>query len=452
MARTTLDRMAAGGMYDHVGGGFHRYSTDERWLVPHFEKMLYDNALLAVAYLEGYQVTGEERHAQVAREVLRYLEREMTSPEGGFYATQDADSEGHEGLFYTWTPEDLRAVLGPEEADLFGRAYDVDEIGNFEGRSILHPVKEIADLARITGDAEDAVRSRIDAARQRLYEAREGRIKPLRDEKVLADWNALAISAFARGSRVLGEPRLFEHGAAAARFVLREMVDGDAGLLHVWKDGAAKIPAFLEDHAGLLVAFVDLYEASGDPLWLGEAEKVRLSILAGFAREGGGGFNDTSSRHEHVIARTRRPDDGAVPSGNSLAAIGLLKLGRIQGRDSDVGIVEDILRTFAPAMEVMPAGMGMMLMALDLHLAAPQEIVLVGPRADERTRALRAAVDRAFLPNAVVIEGDGFDDNGVAALQGRSVPPGTTAAAFVCSNFTCKAPVSNPEELESLLR
>ncbi len=451
VARTSLDAMAAGGIYDHLGGGFHRYSTDERWLVPHFEKMLYDNALLAIVYLEAYQATGDEDYARVARETLDYLLREMTSSEGGFYATQDADSEGEEGAFFIWTVPQIRGVLTEDDADLFERAYGVDEVGNFEGRSVLYRAKTDAVLAASLGLDETAVASRLAACRSALFQHREGREKPSRDEKILADWNGLAIMAFARGSRVLADPRYRDAAVRAAEFIGSRMRDPQGRLFHVWTQGDAKIPAFLDDHACLLAGMVDLYEATGNPRWLADASSLRDAMVAGFWDEQDGAFFDTAQGQGDLIARTRDASDGAVPSGNSMAAYGLIRLARILGEADPLMKAERVLRAFVPMMQNFPMGASQMLVALDLFLAPSQEVAIVGAEEDGDTRALRGIVDRLFLPHTVVLRGDGAKDAGLAGLAGKDLVRGCPAA-YVCAGFVCKAPVTTPLDLVEALK
>jgi hypothetical protein len=451
MVRKTLDHMAAGGIYDHIGGGFHRYATEPRWLIPHFEKMLYDNALLAIAYIEAWQATGESSYARVAHETLDYLAREMLSPEGGFYSSQDADVGDDEGGFYVWTPDELREALGVEEADLFARAFGVDDGGNFDGRTILSRVKDDRLLADLYKSDPATIVSRLAAARIVLYETRDRRTKPGRDEKILADWNGFAITAFARGARALDEPHYARIAERAARFVLTRMVDPAGGTLcHSYKDGAARVPAFLSDHACLLAALIDLYEATGDPERLTEAAGVETVLVRDFHDEAGGGFYDTSARHLNLIARTREAIDGAIPSGNVMAIIGMIRLARITGRPEPLARAERALRAFARMIDQLPAGTTQLCLGLDLFLSTSQEVAIIGPSADERTRALRSVVDRRFLPHTVVLLGDGRDARGLAGLSGKSLVAGSPAA-YVCTDFTCRAPVTTAEDLERAL-
>ena len=451
IVRKTLDSMAAGGIYDHVGGGFHRYSTDAMWLVPHFEKMLYDQALLAMAYLEAFQVTEDAAYARVARETLEYIVREMAGPEGGFYASEDADDPGGEGAFYTWTPVELRAALGDEAAELFSRAYDVDEIGNCEGRSILRRLKSDSELASILNIPGDEIAPRLDGARSRLLAVRAARPRPGRDEKILVDWNGLAVSALARGSRVLVEPRFLEAASKTADFLLSRLRDGEGNLLHVWIDREAKIPGFLEDHAFLLSALIDLYEASGDGSRLIQAGDLARAMIREFWDASGEGFYDTGPRHGDLIARTRHAEDNSTPSGNGMAAWALLRLARITG-DTELGDHGTrTLRALAPTMAAIPTATCQMLLALDFHAASPQEIALAGPGDADETRALRRVADRLFLPHAVLLHANGREPAGLAGLEGKT-PVDGKAAAYVCSNFACMAPVTTPEDLEAALR
>jgi uncharacterized protein len=451
IARTTLDSMAAGGIYDHVGGGFHRYSTDELWLVPHFEKMLYDQALLAMAYLEAFQITDYAAYGCVARGTLEYVLREMAGPEGGFYASEDADDPVGEGAFYTWTPTELRAALGDGDAELFSRAYDVDEIGNFAGRSILRRLKSDSDLASILKIPGDEIAPRLDRARSRLLAVRAARPRPRRDEKILADWNGLAVSALARGSRVLGEPRFLAAASLAADFLLSRLRDREGNLLHVWINREAKVDGFLADHAFLLAALVDLYEASGDGNRLTQAGELARAMIREFWDASGEGFFDTGPRHGDLIARTRHAEDNSIPSGNGMAAWALLRLARITG-DAELGDYgARTMRAHTPTMAAIPTATCQMLLALDFHLAPPQEIALAGPSDADETLALRGVVDRLFLPHAVLLHANGREPADLAGLEGKTTVGGR-AAAYVCSNFSCMAPVTTPGDLEAALK
>ncbi len=444
VVQLSLDSMAAGGIYDHLGGGFHRYATDERWLVPHFEKMLYDNALLALAYLDAYQVTENQAYARIVRETLDYVLREMTSVKGGFFATQDADSEGREGEHFVWSSREVEEILGPEESALFARAYGVQEAGGFEGRNILHRVIDDATLASISGAGVEEVRSRLATARSKLHEVRERRIKPGRDEKIAADWNGLMIHAFARASRVLGESRYKTAAHRAGAFMMKFMRGGEGRLFHVWQNGTARVPGFLDDHACVIVGLLELYQATGERFWLEQAARLESVMVQLFWDDAEGAFFDTAVGQEDLIARTRDASDGAVPSGNSMAAYGMILRARITGETEGLHRAERILRLYAERMRGLPLATTQMLLALDLFLAPPQEIVLIGDPKGEATRALRRVVDTAFLPYAVLIHGDSGE--GLAAVEGKPLLNGRPAA-YVCSGFSCRAPVADPAGL-----
>jgi hypothetical protein len=376
MVVVTLDHMAAGGIYDHLGGGFHRYSVDAEWLVPHFEKMLYDNAMLANCYLEAWQETERKDYLRVVRETLDYVLRDMTDPQGGFYSAEDADSEGEEGKFYVWTPQEVQAVLGPERATAFNYVYDVTEAGNFEGRNILHLAKPIAVCAKILAREAASLEEELAADRAALLEARRRRVRPGRDDKVLVSWNGLMIDAMARADAVLDEPHYRASAAAAASFILTHLRDDRGRLLHCWRAGRARHNAFLDDHASLCNALVTLYETQSDPHWLDEAAHLADAMLARFADREGGGFFYTSIDHESLIARKKDLWDTPVPSSTGLAATALLRLARHTGRDDYRQVAEETLRASFPLMQRASLGVGQLLVALDAWLAMRKEPVV----------------------------------------------------------------------------
>jgi uncharacterized protein YyaL (SSP411 family) len=450
-ATVTLDRMAAGGIYDHLGGGFHRYSVDSRWLVPHFEKMLYDQALLAVAYLDAYQVTGTRRYLEVVRETLDFVLRDLRGPEGGLYSTLDADTEGEEGIFYTWTPGELAAVLGPRDGALLAWAYDCSEDGNFDGRSILHAVTDIAALATRTGRDPDEVRAALVSGRRGLLRARADRVSPALDDKVLAGWNGLAISAFARAGAVMEEPRFLDAAVRAARFVL-ETMERDDLLLRVYKDGTAKIPGYLEDYAAMAVALGDLYEADFDARWLAAAERLVETMRREFVDPAGGFFN-TAACHDNLIVRVKSAQDGSTPSGNSLAAGALLRLGRLLERADLEEEGARTLRTFQPLLEQAPGAFPQSLLALDFFQGPRVEVAIIGPREDPATRELLRTVRARLRPWCVLgwAVGDGDVPAGAPPwLAGKTLVDGHPAA-YVCCDRTCAAPVTTPAELARAL-
>jgi uncharacterized protein YyaL (SSP411 family) len=450
MVTTTLDKMAAGGIYDHLGGGFHRYSTDERWLVPHFEKMLYDNALLAHAYLEAWQVTGNAEYARVVRETLDYVLRDMTDPGGAFYSTEDADSEGVEGKFYVWTPGQLRSVLGEEPAQTFAYVYDVTDAGNFEGQSILNRPKTIEQCAKILNRPPDGLEAELAESRRKLLEARADRVRPARDDKVLASWNGLLIDCMARAGAVLDEPGYLVAASSAADFLLENLRSADGRLLHCWRNGEARHHAFLEDHAALANGLVTLYETRFEEPRIDQAVELVDEILARFADRDEGGFYFTAADHEQLIARKKDLLDGAVPSGGSLATLALLRLGKLCGRGEYVAAAESALRASARLMERAPAGAGQMLMALDAYLGPTPEIAILGSENRAETGEVVRDLNRRFLPNKVVAlrEEGSSAGNGSPALskifQGKApLPPGPTV--FVCEDFACQSPVSGKD-------
>ena len=452
MARLTLDRMATGGIYDHLGGGFHRYSTDERWLVPHFEKMLYDNALLAVAYLEGYQATGEALYARVVEETLSYVMREMTSPEGPFYSTQDADSEGEEGKFYVWSAQEIEQVLGKERADVFTYVYDVTPEGNWEGKNILHRTRTNEQDARMLRLPEPELRRLLEESKGELVAVRSRRVWPGRDEKVLTSWNALMISAFAKAAQVLGNPDYSAHAVKAADFVLRSMRAPDGRLLRTYSAGSKpKLNGYLEDYAFLLDAVISLYEATFDARWIEAALGLAKVLIDEFWDEAEAGFFYTGRSHEALIARTKDPHDSSIPSGNSVAVLALLRLAKLTGQQDFLVKGEATLRLFRGLMAASPIAAGQMLVALDFHLGPVQEFAVVGDLANEETRRALQVIRGRFLPNAVVAAklGDKGDSSLPLLADKTTRGPVTT---YICQNFACQAPLVGVEALEAALR
>jgi uncharacterized protein YyaL (SSP411 family) len=440
----TLDAMAAGGIYDQIGGGFARYSVDADWLVPHFEKMLYDNALLARAYLHGWQALGHERYRRVTEETLDWMLREMRGPEGGFYSALDADSEGEEGRFYVWTPEQIREVLATnpnrinfstQQIDNLMRFYGVSERGNFEGANILHLAAGI-EAPEPEGLAE---------ARQALYDARARRVWPGLDDKRLASWNALAIAALAEAGAVLGREDYLDAARAGAEFVLGQMRDADGRLLRTYKDGDARLNAYLEDHAFLLEALLTLYESSFEARWFETARELADEIAARFGDPERGGFFSTSADHEQLIARRKEVGDHPIPSGNSSAAMGMLRLAALTGERDYERRAEGVFALFAKTATQHPESFAHLLRALDFHLARTKEVALVGDDVSE----LAATVRSAFRPYLVVAGGpEGSDEPPL--LAGRTLVDGRPAA-YVCEYFACRLPVATARELNELL-
>jgi uncharacterized protein YyaL (SSP411 family) len=428
MSSHTLRAMASGGMYDQIGGGFARYSVDAQWLVPHFEKMLYDNALLARAYLHGWQVTGEELFRRVSCETLDWALREMRAPEGGFYSALDADSEGEEGKFYVWTPDEIRAVLG-EDAEEAIAYFGVTDRGNFEGKSIL-----------TRGEREP---EGLPELRRRLYEARSQRVWPGLDDKRLTAWNAMMISALADAGATLGRPDYLEAASACAEFVLGDLRDEDRRLLRTFKDGRARLNAYLEDHSFLLEALISLYEATFEPRWFTGARTLAGTMIERFADEENGGFFETASDHEALIARRKDLEDNPIPAGNSSAAYGLLRLAALTGEHEYETRAVGVFRLLHELAPKHPQAFAHLLQAMDFHFATVKEVALVG----EDVRDLERVVRDGFRPHLVLAGGEA---DGVPLMEGRT-PVDGRPAAYVCERFACKRPVTEPDELEALL-
>ncbi|HEU0023051.1 MAG TPA: thioredoxin domain-containing protein [Thermoleophilaceae bacterium] len=424
----TLRAMAAGGIHDQVGGGFARYSVDARWLVPHFEKMLYDNALLARAYLHGWQVTGDPLLREVAETTLDWMLREMRGPEGGFYSALDADSEGEEGRFYVWTLDELREVLGAEAAEA-AAWFGATQRGNFEGSNIL-----------TRGEGSPAG---LAGWRQRLYAARATRVWPGLDDKRLTSWNALAIAALAEAGATLERTDYLEAARRGADFVLGELRDADGRLLRTWKDGRARLNAYLEDHAFLLEALTALYEATFEPRWFAAARELADTMIKRFADAESGGFFETSADHERLVARRKDLEDHPIPSGNASAALGLQRLAALTGENEYESRAVSVLRLLHELAPKHPQAFGHLLQALDFHLSPTREVALVG----DDTRELERVVRGAYRPGVVLAGGE---QDGVPLLRDRH-PIDGRPAAYVCERFVCKAPVTEPEELERLL-
>jgi uncharacterized protein YyaL (SSP411 family) len=444
----TLDAMLGGGIYDQIGGGFARYSVDAAWLVPHFEKMLYDNALLARAYLHGWQQLGHERYRRVCEETLDWALREMRGPEGGFYSALDADSEGEEGRFYVWTPDEIRDVLATkpnsptncikfpsQQIGNLMQFYGVGESGNFEGRNILH----------LAGGATASPPEGLEEMRQALYEARSKRVWPGLDDKRLTAWNALMIAALAEAGAVLGREDYLEAARACAGFLWDEMRDPNGTLLRTYKDGRAHLDAYLEDHAFLLEALLTLYEASFEPEWFERARSLADTLLARFADAERGGFFSTSDAHEALIARRKEIGDHPIPSGNSAAAFGLLRLAALSGERNYERAAEGVFRLFAGPASQHPEAFAHFLRGIDFQLAPTQEVALIG-----NDLADLAAVVRAGHRPHLVLAGGPEGSAIPALLQERTEIEGSPAA-YVCESFACRQPLTDVQALADLL-
>ena len=444
MATVTLDRMASGGMYDQIGGGFHRYSTDEQWRVPHFEKMLYDNALLAGEYLEAFQVAANPLYRRIAMETLDYVLRDMSNSTGGFYSSEDADSEGVEGRFYLWTEKEILNALGENDGRSFCGYYGVTPEGNFEARNILH-------LKALPPEADE---SRLAPMRGKLLEARSRRVRPARDDKILASWNGLMISAFARGYRVLGDERYRQAAEKAAIFILTNMMSRGQ-LLRSSRGGYSKHPGYLDDYAFMADALVDLYEVTGEFKWLDAADRLVRKMIERF-QDRNGGFYFTETAHVNLLARMKNLNDSAEPSGNAVAARVLMRLGRLLDRDSYRRDAEGVMEAAAAGMRDMPRTHLFILCALDFQLNPGPEIVVAGRKDKSDTRSLWGAVSGRFLPNSVMAVTDPTDPSetesarGIPLLADKTLIDGK-AAIYVCKNYACRRPLTNPAGLRELL-
>ncbi|MEK6236054.1 MAG: thioredoxin domain-containing protein, partial [Planctomycetales bacterium] len=452
MAELTLDKMAGGGIYDHLGGGFHRYSVDAKWLVPHFEKMLYDNALLTRCYVEIHQATGELRHARTARETLDYVLREMTDPQGGFYSTQDADSEGVEGKFYVWSSEEIDAALGETRGATFRRVYDVTDGGNFEGDNILNLPKPIELQAKILARDPKELRAELSECREILLRLRGRRVAPGLDDKVIVSWTAMTIDAMAHAAGPLGQPKYLDAANKAADFVLTDMVREDGRLLHCWRAGEAKLDAYLDDYAYLIDALVTLHEASFDERRIDQAARLAEIVMSQFHDAEQGGFFFTAAdaaETEQLPVRPKDFQDASVPSGTAMAATALLRLGKLTGQAEWLKAAERALQSHAAIMSQAPSAVGQMLCATDFLLGPTRELVLLGDPADPAVIETLAAIRSRFLPNTQVALRDPAATNSDSAsatsthldrlFHGKQ-PGAESPTLFICENFACQAP------------
>jgi len=437
MVTRTLEAMARGGMYDQLGGGFHRYAVDGRWTTPHFEKMLYDNAQLARVYLHAWQVTGNPFFRTITAEILDYAAREMTDPAGGFCSTQDADSEGQEGKFFLWRPAEIRAALG-DEADRFMAAYGVTEGGNFEGQNILSLTGSLAEREALAG------------ARQKLLAAREQRVHPARDVKILTSWNGLLLAAFAEAARALDREDYRQVAERNAAFLLREMRRADGRLWRTWKEGQARLNGYLEDYTHLVDGLIEFYQTTFDPRWYAAAQEVADTMIAHF-RHPQGGFYDTSDDHEALVVRPRDLQDNATPSGNGMAAYVLPRLAGLTVEPRYRELAAQSLLSAQPLLAQYPLGFGQWLIALDYLLASPREVAIVGNAATDGLQELLRAAWAGYHPHQVLAMGTtAVERAAIPLLRGRN-PIADQATAYLCMDSTCRPPVSDPRDLRTLL-
>ncbi len=463
MAEATLGAMRRGGLFDHVGFGFHRYATDESWLLPHFEKMLYDQAMLAMAYVEAWQATGKAVYRETAEAVFTYILRDMIAPEGGFCAAEDADSEGQEGKFYVWTEQEIREALPESEADLVIRTYRVSPEGNFReeatGRSTGENILHLSPHAPIPGSElrqeDENADARIEAALQALFSVREGRVRPLRDDKVLTDWNGLMIAALAKGARAFDRPRYAEAAGRAAAFLEQRLSKAEGGLLHRFREGHASIEGHLDDYAFLIWGLLELYEATFEERHLRWALELAETMRSRFEDTEHGGFFFAAEDAGDLVVRKKELQDGAVPSGNSAAALVLLKLARLTGRSELEDSAARVLRAFGGSVERLPSAFTFLLTALDFAVGPTREVVIAGDREGAGTRDMVQVLRARFLPDTVTVLRSADratpDIDVLAPFVRHHEMVDGKASAYVCRNQTCRTPVTGPQALAEAL-
>ncbi|MFV2072057.1 MAG: thioredoxin domain-containing protein [Thermoanaerobaculales bacterium] len=464
MVEHTLEQMRLGGIYDQIGFGFHRYSTDAEWLVPHFEKMLYDQAMLTMAYTEAWLATGNPIFERTVREIIEYVERDMTAPEGGFYSAEDADSEGEEGLFYLWTVTDIAEVLGKDDAAFAATVWSLSKEGNFHdevvgertGRNIPHVTQTHAGTAKDPGTSARDFDKRVERARAQLFAAREQRIHPLKDDKILADWNGLMAAAMARAGRAFDEPEWVKAARKSTAFILSTMRSKEGRLLHRFRDGEASIPAFLDDHVFLTTAMLDLYDATLEAEYLGKAMELQAQTTNLFWDAPRGGLFFTATDSEELLIRQKEIYDGAIPSGNSMAAENLIRLTRLTGDPEFAREADSIFEAFAAEATSMPSAHTQLMIANQLAAGPSLEVVIVGDPGARDTRALLQTVRADYLPHAaVLLVPPGSSGKAVHRLAPFTEPytqVDDRATAYVCRDFQCRLPTTEPKKLADLLR
>ncbi len=441
----TLVSMYRGGLYDHIGKGFSRYSTDNQWLVPHFEKMLYDNALLAMAYIEAYQITRKPLYKQVAEEIFEYVLRDMTDEAGGFYSAEDADSEGEEGKFYVWTPEEVYKILGEEEGSLYCELFDITEKGNFEGRSVPNLIEQWPEQYAEAHDMNLAeLVERIQHCREALYQAREERVHPFKDDKILTSWNGLMIMALAKGAKALGRSDYMEAAKRSFQFIWTRLRREDGRLLARYRDGEAAILGFIDDYAFLLWGCMELYEATFDPDYLEKAVHISDAMIELFWDADQGGFFFYGNDSEQLFTRNKEIYDGAIPSGNSVALYNLIRLSRMTANERYADICTQTIQAFAGALDRYPAGHSILLSSLLLESKPSREIVIAGMKEADQSQAMVKEIYQRFLPNTLILfntpEYEQALEKLIPLVQGKRAKNNTTMA-YICEDFSCQAPI-----------
>ncbi len=462
MVEKTLREMRLGGVYDHVGFGFHRYSTDPAWFLPHFEKMLYDQAMLAMAYTEAYQATGKKEYEETAREIFTYVLRDMTSPEGGFYSAEDADSEGVEGKFYVWTEKEIREILGKDEADFIVSTYNVEQSGNFseeatgekKGANILHLKKPLPEVASSFNMSGEELGDKIENARKKLFDVREKRIHPYKDDKILTDWNGLMIAALSKGASAFNDPAYTEAAKKAADFILKEMRDGNGRLLHRYREGESGIKATIDDYSFFIMGLLELYETTFETRYLKAALDLQSIMNESFWDDKNGGFYFTADDAEELIIRQKEVYDGAIPSGNAVAMLNLLKIARITGDPGYDDMAAKLGRAFSQTVEQAPMAYTQLLTALDFGVGPSYEVVIAGNSDSGDTKEMLGALRKEYVPNKVVLFRESDDGNEISSIaeftKGQKAIDGK-ATAYVCLNQICKLPTTDVKEMLELL-
>jgi len=449
MAELSLQQMARGGMYDQLGGGFHRYSVDDAWLVPHFEKMLYDNALLARLYGEAFQLTGNGFYRQILEETLNYVAREMLHPSGGFFSAQDADSEGEEGKYYVWSREEVAQVLGAEDARVFSDYFGVTETGNFEKANILHHRRELRPYAKTLGLTAEQLAEKLEECRRKLFQVRSRRIKPGLDDKIVCAWNGLMLTAFAEAAFILGSQRFLDIAEQNARFLTTEMWRDDR-LHRVWKDGTPRLNGYLEDYAFVIEGLIALYQASGRSEWLFKADELMKLQVERFSDGETGHFYFTSSDHEQLLVRQKEFLDNATPSGNSASCFNLVRLAQFFDRAEYRDRAGQMLGTVSQALGRFPLGLGYWLQALDFFVGPVDQIAIIG--AAKERQPLLGVIRSLYIPNKVLAVNSGGDHaTGRISLLAGKTPAAGKAAAYICRDYTCLRPATSADELEAML-
>lgn len=463
MTEKTLSAIRLGGIYDHIGFGFHRYSTDSEWFLPHFEKMLYDQALIAMAYIEAYQATGKEEYKKTAEEIFAYVLRDMADKDGGFYSAEDADSEGEEGRFYQWTAEEIRNTLGEDDAGFIIKVFNLEVEGNFADeatgirsrRNILHRKRPLAEMAAVFNTTEAEIKNRIETARQRLFDAREKRVHPHKDDKILTDWNGLMIAALAKGGSVFNEPVYIKAAKKAADFILKKMRHANGRLYHRCRDGEAALSGFLDDYAFFIWGLIELYEATFEVSYLKLALEFNNILLNQFWDKNNGGFYLTSDDVDVVLIRKKEIYDGATPSGNSAAMLNLLRLGRMTGSAEFEQKAAQISRCFSKVVSQSPHGYTFFMSALNFVLGPANEVVVAGDIKKDDAKDMIDAIRRQFLPNTVAVfrpcDEDAAEIIKIARFAKDLLCIDSRATAYVCSNYNCKMPTTDAGEMISLL-